>query len=75
MTEYLYCAVSRRSDGALGPTLHTQIIEASSAEDAIAMALAIDLDMEALDANAVVVRSREDDRIIWILHTDPVEIR
>lgn len=68
MPAYLYRAVHREPDGTLGPTLHTQVIEAPSADAAIAIARTVDLDMTALGANAVYLTAPDDGRAIWSLH-------
>ena len=73
MPDYLYRAVHRRADGTVGSTLHGQVIEAASADEAIAQARRIDLDMNALGANAVYLSAPEDGRAIWTLHT--VDVR
>ncbi|MBE7198847.1 MAG: hypothetical protein INR70_13740 [Parafilimonas terrae] len=69
MPAYLYRAVLREPDGTLGPTLHSQVIEAPDADAAIAIARTIYLDMTALGANAVYLTAPEDGRAIWSLHT------
>ena len=69
MPKYLYRAVQRQPDGNVGPTLHAQVIEAATADQAIAQARKIDLDMAALGANAVYLATPEDGRAIWSLHT------
>ncbi|WP_146074057.1 MULTISPECIES: hypothetical protein [unclassified Methylobacterium] len=73
MADYLYCVVNRHSDGTVGPTLYTQIVEAFTVEIAIATARTIDLDMAALGANAVFLKARESGRIVWTLRTESVD--
>lgn len=72
MPEYLYRAVHRKPDGTPGPTLHTQVVEAPTPDAAVALAQGIDLDMEALGANAVYLTAPEDGRPIWSLHAAQV---
>lgn len=69
MPAYFYRAAHREPDGTLGPTLHSQVIEAPTADAAIAIARTIDLDMTALGANAVYLTASDDGRAIWSLHT------
>jgi hypothetical protein len=71
MPAYLYRAVHREPDGTLGPTLHTQVIEAPTADAAIRIARMVDLDMTVLGANAVYLTAPDDGRAIWTLHTGP----
>jgi hypothetical protein len=52
----------------LGPTLYEQTISAVDAVSAVSQAKLIEVDMDALGANAVYV-SAEDGSAVWSLHT------
>lgn len=72
ITEYLYCAANRRADGTVGPAICTKIIKASTLKEAIATAWTINLDMDAIGANAVFLKAREHGPTVWTLYKDKI---
>ncbi|MGV7031267.1 hypothetical protein [Methylobacterium symbioticum] len=74
MPVFTFRALRREPDGILGPTLYEQRVEAPDKHVAVAVARAIDIDMEALGANAVYL-TNEEGRAIWSLHAAPPQSR
>lgn len=70
MPIFTFRAVRREPNGILGPTLYEQEIEAADGREAIAIARAIEIDLEALGGNAVYLMGPAG-LPLWTLHAKP----
>ncbi|MDP4026968.1 hypothetical protein Q8W71_30730 [Methylobacterium sp. NEAU 140] len=64
--DFRFCVALRDRDGMLGGPLHEEVITAQDAADAVARAMAIELDMPGLKANALYLVD-PDGCVVWSL--------